>query len=118
VTRPRFLADEDLRLEIVLAVRSLEPAIEFQTAVEAGCGGFDDPELLELAASHRLLIVSHDVNTLGAFAEQRIGQGQFMPGLFLAPQKHSTRSVVDSLLLIWAASEFEEWNDRIEFLPY
>jgi hypothetical protein len=118
VTRPRFLADEDLRLEIVLAVRSLEPAIEFHTALEMGCSGLDDPELLAFAASHRLLIVSHDVNTLGAFAQQRIRQAQFMPGLFLAPQKHSTRNVVDSLLLIWAASEFEEWNDRIEFLPF
>jgi hypothetical protein len=118
VTRPRFLADEDLRLAIVVATRILEPTIELFTAEDVGTRGFKDPEVLEMAAVRRLLLVSHDVNTMIAAAERRVKNGQFMPGLFLAPQVHSTGSIVDSLLMIWGASEFEEWNNRIEFLPY
>ncbi len=52
-----------------------------------------------------------------AFAERRIAEGYRIHGLFLAPQSRSTRTVAENLVLIWSASEFEEWRDRIVYLP-
>jgi hypothetical protein len=49
VARPRFLADEDLRFEIVLAVRRLEPTIDFPTVVELGRAGSTDEQVLDFA---------------------------------------------------------------------
>lgn len=69
MSRPRFLADEDLRFEIVLAVRRMEPAVDIATVVELGLPGTLDPDLLAFAEANGLLIVSHDVNTLRAEAE-------------------------------------------------
>ena len=47
MSAPRFLADEDLRFDIVLATRRFEPALEFLNVVEMGLSGKDDLEILE-----------------------------------------------------------------------
>lgn len=117
MSRPRFLADEDLRFEIVLAVRRLEPAVEFLTVLELGWSGSTDAEILARAQSNGLLVVSHDVNTLRAEAQQRIADGRGVAGVFLTPQRNPTRPVAESIVSIWGASEAEEWTDRIVYLP-
>lgn len=60
MTRPRFLADEDLRFEIVTAVRRLEPALDIATVVELGRSGSKDGEILEFANKNGLLVVAHE----------------------------------------------------------
>ena len=117
MSQPRFLADEDLRTSISRAVRRREPAVQITSVVEQGLGSASDADVLEFAWQDRWLIVSHDVNTMKAFAEARIADGRGIHGLLLAPQSRSTRSVAGSLILIWSASDFEEWRDRIVYLP-
>ncbi len=117
MTQPRFLADEDLRGSIVRAVRRLEPAVVIKTVVEEGLSGIDDEDVLQYAWNHRWLLISHDVNTMKATAELRISDGRSVHGLFLVPQIRPIKPVADSLVLIWSASEFEEWRDRIVYLP-
>lgn len=53
-----------------------------------------------------------------AVAERRIADGHGMHGLFLAPQRRAVTLVADCLVLIARASEFEEWRDRIVYLPF
>src|SRR5207244_1232536 len=103
VSRPRFLADEDLRFEIVLAVRRREPAAEIVTVQEAGMSGMTDADVLAHAQAHGLIVVSHDVNTLRAEAEQRVRDGQRIAGVLLTAQRNPTREVADCLVLIWSA---------------
>lgn len=117
MSRPRFLADEDLRFEIVLAVRRLEPTLDIATVVELGRSGLTDAEVLELAQATGLLVISHDVNTLKAEAEQRILDGRGVAGVFLTAQRNPTRPVAESIVLIWSVSEAEEWTNRVVFLP-
>jgi hypothetical protein len=117
MSRPRFLADEDLRGSIVRAVRRMAPSLELATIVEEGLSSASDDEILELAWQRDWLIISHDVNTMKELAEQRIADRRGMHGLFLAPQSRTVKLVAESLLLIWEASEFEEWRDRIVYLP-
>lgn len=116
MSTPRFLADEDLRYPIVAAVRRLEPGIDFLRVVDAGMTGKPDPEILDFATAEQRLLVS-DVTTMKAIAEQRIAAGVGISGLFLVPKANPTTSVVESLLMIWSASEVEEWANRIVFLP-
>jgi hypothetical protein len=118
MSRPRFLADEDLRFEIVLAVRRLEPAVEITTVVEEGRSSSTDGEVLDFAKTQGRIVVSHDVNTLRAEADQRVGDGRGVAGVLLAPQRHATRPVAECLVLLWAASEAEEWIDRVVFIPF
>jgi hypothetical protein len=115
--RPRFLADEDLRGSIVRGLRRRAPKIELTTVIEAGLASIPDDEVLDFAWQHHWLVVSHDVNTIKAIAEGRIASGDGIHGLFLVPQRSGIREILESLHLIWEASQFEEWRDRIIFLP-
>ena len=117
MSQPCFLADEDLRGSSVQAVRRLEPDLQITTIVEQGQSSISDEEVLAYAWDNLWLMVSHDVNTMKAVAERRLAEGDGIHGLFLASQSRSTRVVAESLVLIWSASEFEEWRDRIVFLP-
>lgn len=117
MSRPRFLADEDWRYEIVLAVRRAEPAVEIETVVGIGRAGIADEEVLEYAHANGFLLLSHDVNTLKAEAVRRIANGRSVSGVFLAAQRTPTRVLAESILAIWGASEADEWKDRIVFLP-
>jgi predicted nuclease of predicted toxin-antitoxin system len=113
----RFLADEDIRHRLVLAVKRREPAIQFLTVQEVGLSERPDPEVLEFAATQDLILVSHDVNTMRDAAYDRIIRGNHMTALLLVPQSRQTKPVAESLILIWAASSTEDWLDHVKFLP-
>jgi hypothetical protein len=114
----RYLADEDLRRQIVTATRRVEPAIDFLMIQDEGLSGMNDADILEFAFANGRIIVSHDVNTMKAAAEECLARGGGMAGLFLVPQSRSTRAVAESLALVWEASQAEEWEGRIVYLPF
>lgn len=116
--QPRFLADEDLRFEIVLAARRLEPSIDFPTVTELGRGGLSDAEQLEFAQREGRILISHDVNSLRGLADARIADGRGVSGVLLTPQRNPTREVAETIVLICAASEAAEWVDRVVFIPF
>ena len=117
MSRPRFLADHDLNEHILDGLLRREPGIEVIRSREAAIHGLPDDEVLAYAAERGLLTVSHDVNTMTAAAFARIEGGKPMAGLLMAPQFAAVASVIDSLVLIWSASEAEEWNGVVAFLP-
>jgi hypothetical protein len=118
MSRPRFLADQDFNEHIIQGIWRLEPAVEFLRAREVGLDEKSDSEVLEYAAKERWIVISHDVNTMSAAAKARLTNRQTMTGLFLVHQLSPLGSIIDCLILIWAASEAEEWTDRILFLPF
>jgi len=114
--RVRFQADADLNQIILLAVIRREPAIDFQTAGAAGLAHRVDSEVLAMAAREGRVLVTHDHRTMPrCFAEFVATQAS--PGLLVAPQHLSVSVVVEELLLIWNATEAEEWTNRICYLP-
>jgi hypothetical protein len=118
MSRPRFLADHDLNEHIVTGVLRQEPVIEFLRVRDVGLDARPDAEILEYAQGARLLVVSHDVNTMPGAASARLARGESFPGLFMVQQTRPIRAIIDSLVLIWAASELEEWKDQVVFLPF
>ena len=52
-----------------------------------------------------------------AAAKELLLGREAMYGLLLIHQTDAVAPAIDDLLLIWAASEAEEWIGRIEFLP-
>jgi hypothetical protein len=117
VSRPRFLADHDLKDQIVDGLLRAVPEAEFWRARELGLSARSDWEVLNAAASAGLIVVSHDVNTMRAHAQRRVSDGLPMPGLFLVHQRAAVGPIVENLVLIWSAIQAEEWQDQIIFLP-
>jgi predicted nuclease of predicted toxin-antitoxin system len=112
----RFQADADLNAEIVAGVRRREPSIAFQTADEANLRRLRDPEVLALAAQENRILVTHDRRTMPRhFADFILHHSS--PGVFIIAQTVSVQVAIEELLLMWAASESEEWRNLIVELP-
>ncbi len=112
----RFQADADLNHIIVKAMLRREPSIDFQTAQVARLAGVSDPEVLALAARAGRVLVTHDRKTMPKHLAEFIVHTP-SSGVIVMPQKLPIRAAVDDLLLIWTASDAEEWLNRIQVLP-
>ena len=112
----RFQADADLNLIIVLALVRREPSIDFQTAVGSRLAGLSDLEVLAVAAKEKRVLVTHDHKTMpNNFSE--FVSSRFCPGLIIVPQRLPPADAVNELLLIWHATDAEEWTNRVCYLP-
>jgi predicted nuclease of predicted toxin-antitoxin system len=116
VARPKFIADADLNEKIVAAVLRREPAIDFLNATDGGTRGLSDPEVLALAAATGRILVSHDRSTMVRHFEEFCRE-HHSPGLITIRQKANRKLVIDSLVLIWAASSADEWHNAAIFAP-
>jgi hypothetical protein len=112
----RFQADANLNQIILLAVRRREAAVDFQTATEAGLAGLMDPEVLARAAQDGRVLVTHDRKTMPQHFAAFITTAT-STGVLIIPQHLSVAAAVDDLLLIWHATEAEEWINQIRSLP-
>jgi predicted nuclease of predicted toxin-antitoxin system len=112
----RFLADVNLSAAIVEGVLRLEASIDFQTHRIAGLDRKADPEVLRIAAEAKRLLVTHDRNTMPAHFRRFILK-QSSPGIIVIPQRMRVKVVAEDMLLMWAASDPEEWRNRVVYLP-
>ena len=75
MSRPRFLADNDLNDALVVVVRRREPTVEIARLRDLDLATQSDPEVLDYAARENWIVISHDVNTMGEAAWTRVGGG-------------------------------------------
>ena len=113
----RFLADADFNHAIVKGCRRQEPTLDFLSANDARLQGVSDREVLAIAAEQNRILVTHDVRTMPRhFGEFLMKRGS-SPGVFLMSQYTPIGAVIDELVLIWAASDADEWKNRILNIP-
>ncbi len=117
MSRPRFLADHDLNEHVVDGVQRREPVLEFVRARDVDMSDREDAEVLAFAAQQGFIVVSHDVNTMTSAAYDILNAGGTMAGLLMVQQSKPIGPVIDALVLIWSASDAEEWIGQIRFLP-
>ncbi len=97
-------------------MRRRAPAIDFQTAHEAGLHGLDDQTVLAQAAREGRLLLSHDRRTMpNHFAN--FTATRTSAGVILISQNLSIMQAVEDRILIWEASEAEEGLNRLDSLP-
>lgn len=113
----KFQADADLNEDIVKGVLRRMPEIDFQTVAEAGLGGLKDENVLAISSSKQRILVTHDRKTMprhfAAFVENNICYG-----VLIVPQKPEIISqIIEDLILIWFATETEEYINSIRSLP-
>jgi hypothetical protein len=116
--KPRFQADNDLRSSIRTGVLRHEPSIDFQSALAIGLDGISDPEVLRLAMVQNRILISHDENSMPGHFTDFLKGGNRSPGVLLVPQGAPVGRVIESILLVWIASEAAEWVDRVVWLPF
>jgi len=115
----RFQADNDLSGLIVAATLRHEPAIDFQTAQAAGWDGLDDLAVLRRAAQEGRILVTHDKRSMPRHFAEFLREGRRTPGvLVVIPQDAPLARVVETLVLIWADGQPEDWVNVITKIPF
>jgi hypothetical protein len=77
----------------------------------------DDAAVLTWAAREGRILVTCDKNTIPAQLAVHLAGGRRSPGIFMLRPAWSVRAVVVLLMLAAYASEDEEWQDRVEYIP-
>lgn len=114
----RFLADENFNGRIVRGIRLINPDAAIIRAQDTEIYEAPDPMVLEWAAEHGYIVLTHDVHTMIGFAYERIAAGLPMFGVIVVPQALAIGQVIDELLTMLGASTAEEWANRVEYLPF
>ncbi|MFP3939438.1 MAG: DUF5615 family PIN-like protein [Thermoanaerobaculia bacterium] len=76
----------------------------------------EDSAILEWAAKTGHVIVTHDVSTMTAAAEERLRQDLPMPGLILVPQKLGIGEAVRRLSTLLQEAKEENFEGRVLWL--
>lgn len=112
----RFQGDYDLKRSIISGLKRRLPEIDFRNADESQLRGLRDDYVLAIAAQEGRILVSHDRRTMPIHFAHFIAKHR-SPGVILIDQYFPVKEAIDELLLIWEASEAEEWINRLEFIP-
>lgn len=113
----RFAIDENFNMHIVNGVLRRLSEVDIVRVQDAGLEGADDPTVLKWAASNGRVLLTHDVNTLTAFAYERVAQGLPMPGVFEVSMKAPIGIIVEEIILLVECSVGGEWEGQINYLP-
>ncbi len=114
--RVRFQADADLDGRILRGLRRTAPEIDIRTAADAGLDGLKDPDVLRISADSGRILVSQDRRTMPAHFARYVNEAH-SPGVILLREAIPIATAIEELVLIWSASEAEEWIGRLVWIP-
>lgn len=84
---------------------------------DVGRTGVDDPALLAWAAFQARVSITHDVSTVTAYAYQRAGRGENMPGVLEVSRSVRVAVAIEDILLLSKCSTEGEWEGQVRYLP-
>jgi hypothetical protein len=113
----KFLADASLHDGIVSGCLRREPTMDFLSANAASLQRVPDPSVLALAAQQNRILVTSDLRTMPKHFGDFLEAHGPCPGVFLVKQGTSLADVIEELVMVWVASDADEWRDRIIEIP-
>src|SRR5690242_6518351 len=75
--------------------------------------GLADPDVLRIAAQQDRVLISHDFKTMPRHFADFLQTYGSSPGAFLVKQSSPIGPVIEELLLIWTATDAEEWKGQL-----
>ncbi len=112
-----FLVDQNFNEDIVDGLTRREQGLEFTRARDAGLAEAPDPAVLEWAAAHGLVLLTHDRKTVPSFAYARVANGLPMPGVFLVSADMPIGKAIKELLLAVHCLTAEDCTNRVTYFP-
>jgi predicted nuclease of predicted toxin-antitoxin system len=113
----RLLADENFNGYIVRGLLHRRPHLEVVRVQDVGLGNASDPTILNWAADHNYILLTHDRATVPDFAYERVTAGQPMPGVFVVNDRLVPSQTIDEILFLDECSDQNEWNQLVVYLP-
>ncbi len=114
---PPLLADVNFNGRIVRGLFRRLPGIDLLRAQDVGLANTPDPLLLEWAAGHGRVLLTHDGATMIGFAYDRVRQGLPMPGVFFVRETMPIGQAIDGLLLAVLCGVPDDWDRQVIHFP-
>ena len=73
--------------------------------------------VLETAANENRILISHDRRIMPHHFARFILE-QASPGIFIVSQSARISRLIDDIILVWSASDSDEWVNIISELPF
>ena len=112
-----LVADENFDGDLYRGVLRRAPLLDLVRVQDVSLAGVADPDILEWAARGGRVLVTHDVNTVPAFAYQRVRAGLPLAGVILVPTRMPLGQAIDEVVLLAETLYTADVNDRVIFLP-
>ncbi|MBI3979847.1 MAG: DUF5615 family PIN-like protein [Chloroflexi bacterium] len=116
----RFLLDENLSPRLATALCRSRPHLDVLWVGSAGAPatGTPDPELLVHLNQTGRALVTDNRHTIPGHVVAHHAAGGHHWGIFLTRPGAGLRTLVDAPVLVWDASEAEEWIDDQQWIPF
>ena len=118
MTRPRFLLDEHISQAVQSQLLRIDPRMEVLAIGQplAPPKGTSDPDLLAWIESAGHILVTANRRTIPEHVRIHEAAGRRLPGILLVRSGAGVGLLIEQLYLIWAASEAQEYIDRVLYL--
>ncbi len=91
--------------------------MDFLSANESNLEAVPDAEVLAFAAQQNRILVTSDLRTMPRYFGEFLEAHGGCPGVFLVKQRAPVADVIEALVMVWAASDADEWKNRILEIP-
>ena len=119
MTRCRFLVDECVPTSLARGLRRRRADVSVVEVGQPGAPGkgAPDAEILEYCQQEGRLLITADRATMPGCFRRHLEQGGVSWGVFLIGPDASLGRILDELVLVFEATEAEEWRDQLYYLP-
>jgi hypothetical protein len=76
-----------------------------------------DPEILLWCEAHQFVLVTNNRQSIPVHLRDHLAAGHHVPGIFVLNPNVTMGALMEELLLIWGASDLEEYLDLMLYLP-
>jgi predicted nuclease of predicted toxin-antitoxin system len=112
-----FLVDQNFNEHIVDGLTRHDAILEFTHVRDVDLAEASDPTILEWAAAHGRVLLTHDRKTIPPFAYERVIAGLPMAGVFLVSDDLPIGQAIEELLIAAHCLSSEECKDVVRYFP-
>ncbi|RMI07081.1 MAG: hypothetical protein D6681_07940 [Calditrichaeota bacterium] len=119
MSKIKFLLDEHVNPRLKRAVKKIFPEITIWMIGDPGAPSKSskDPEILLWCEAHDFVLITNNRATMPVHLKNHLKKGKHVPGIFILNPNMSLAETAEELALIWAASDMEEYQNLILYLP-
>jgi hypothetical protein len=115
----RYLLDENVDPIYRHELLRREPTLTIWLVVAPGTPprGTPDPAILRWCEAHGFLLVTNNRKSMPMHLRDHLATHGHIPGILALNPKMGIGETIEELWLIWSASEGQEYQDQIAYLP-
>ncbi len=117
--KPRFLLDENLELTVLQELQRRLPGIDILMVGRKGAPPkkTPDPDILIWIEENNYILVTRNRKSMRDHLIQHYETNRTIPGLFWVRRHAALGEILESLELVWLASEHEEYENGMGYIP-